>query len=228
MAYRKKANFILAQKPDIIIVPECEHPDKLKFTEGTPLPTDIFWTGENRHKGLGIFSYSEYKFQIHAGYQPAFRNVVPLIVTGGNIDFILFAIWANNPQDKGYEYIGQVWKAINHYADLLKGQKTILAGDFNSNAIWDKPRRKGNHSTVVALLESKKIYSAYHRFFKQQQGKEKHNTLFMYRHANKAYHIDYCFASSDFVEKIIAVKVGTHKKWAVLSDHTPLSVTFNI
>ena len=31
MAFRKKADFILTYKPDILIVPECEHPDKLKF-----------------------------------------------------------------------------------------------------------------------------------------------------------------------------------------------------
>ena len=228
MAYRKKANFILAQKPDIVIVPECEHPDNLKFTEAIPLPKDIIWIGKNQNKGLGIFSYSEYKFQIHHSYEPSLKNIVPLLVTGGKIDFTLFAVWANNPEDKGYEYIGQVWKALNHYDDLLKGQKIILAGDFNSNTIWDKPRREGNHSTVVALLESKKIYSTYHRFFNQQQGKEKHNTLFMYRHSDKAYHIDYCFASADFADRITAVKVGTHKKWAALSDHTPLTVTFNI
>ena len=228
MAYRKKANFILAQQPDIVVVPECEHPDKLKFIEGIPLPTDVFWSGQNLNKGIGIFSYSEYRFQIHDSYQPAFRNVVPLLVTGGKIDFTLFAIWANNPEDKGYQYIGQVWKALKYYDKLLSVKKIILAGDFNSNSIWDMPRREGNHSTVVALLESKKIFSTYHRFFNQQQGKEKHNTLFMYRHPDKGYHIDYCFASADFTKKIIAVKIGTHKKWAALSDHTPLIVTFDI
>jgi exodeoxyribonuclease III len=31
MAFRKKADFILTYKPDILIVPECEHPDKLLF-----------------------------------------------------------------------------------------------------------------------------------------------------------------------------------------------------
>lgn len=228
MAYRNKASFILTQRPDIVIVPECEHPDKLKFKDGVPLPKDVIWSGMNPNKGLGIFSYANYKFRLHDSYIPDFRNVLPIMVTGGKIDFTLFAIWANNPRDKGYEYIGQVWKALNYYNDLLKGQKTILMGDFNSNTIWDKPRREGNHSTVVALLESKKIYSAYHRFHDQQQGKEKHNTLFMYRHRDKAYHIDYCFASIDLVKKIAGIKIGTHKKWAELSDHTPLTVTFNI
>jgi len=228
MAYRNKASFILTQQPDIVIVPECEHPDKLKFKDEVPLPKDVIWSGKNLNKGLGIFSYSNYKFKLHDSYMPDFRNVLPIIVTGGKIDFTLFAIWANNPQDKGYEYIGQVWKALHFYNDLLKGQKTILMGDFNSNTIWDKPRREGNHSTVVALLESKKIYSAYHRFYDQQQGKEKHNTLFMYRHPDKAYHIDYCFASIDLAKKITGIKVGAHKEWAKLSDHSPLTVTFKI
>ena len=228
MAYRKKAPFILSQQPDIVIVPECEHPDKLTFKPGTVLPNDILWSGNNINKGLGVFSYSNYKFSLHTSYNPEFKNILPITVTGGKIDFILFAIWANNPADKGFQYIGQVWKALSHYNDLLKSKKTILAGDFNSNTIWDKPRREGNHSTVVALLESKKIYSTYHRFFNQPQGREKHNTLFMYRHSDKAYHIDYCFASAYFIEKIADVKVGTHKKWAELSDHTPLTVTFKL
>ena len=51
MAYRKKAVFILTHKPDILIVPECECPGKLLFTEGTPKPTDILWFGENKNKG---------------------------------------------------------------------------------------------------------------------------------------------------------------------------------
>ena len=228
MAYRKKASYILKQKPDIAIIPECEHPDKLKFSKGIKLPADVIWSGKSPHKGLGVFSYSNYKFKIHESYLPEFKNILPLIVTGGEVDFILFAIWANNPEDKGFEYVGQIWKALKHYDPLLKHEKTILAGDFNSNTIWDKPKREGNHSTVVSLLESKKIHSLYHKFFKQQQGKEKHNTLFMYRHKDKPYHLDYCFASEDFAEKISSVKVGTHKKWCGLSDHTPLTVTFDI
>ena len=104
----------------------------------------------------------------------------------------------------------------------------MLVGDFNSNSIWDKPRREGNHSTVVALLEKKKIYSAYHQFYKQEQGKERHNTLFMYRHPDKAYHIDYCFVSADLAKKLSSVKVGTHRKWKSLSDHTPLTASFDL
>ena len=36
------------------------------------------------------------------------------------------------------------WKAINHYD--LSGAGIVLAGDFNSNAIWDRKRRVGRQS----------------------------------------------------------------------------------
>ena len=62
MAFRKKAGLILSYQPDILVIPECEHPDKLKFMEGIPEPTDILWFGTNVNKGLGIFSYSNFRF----------------------------------------------------------------------------------------------------------------------------------------------------------------------
>ena len=225
--FQKKSKFDSC-KPDIAIIPECEHPDKLKFEPGVPVPNDIFWAGSNQNKGLGIFSYSNFKFQLSDLHNPGFRIILPLIVKNKKREFTLLAIWANNPQDKGYQYIGQVWKAITFYSDLLKNKKTMLVGDFNSNTIWDRPHREGNHSTVVDFLENKGIHSTYHKFFNQNQGKEKHNTLFMYRHENKSYHIDYCFASNYFIKKLSHVEVGKHTDWCKHSDHTPLIVTFKI
>ena len=228
MAYRKKANMMLMHKPDIVIVPECEHPDKLKFGPEVLLPNDIFWFGNNRNKGLGVFSYTDYKFELSDIHNPDFRTIVPLRVTNKKNKFTLFAIWANNPQDRGHEYVGQIWKAINFYSGLLRNKKTMLVGDFNSNTIWDKPRREGNHSTVVELLARKGIHSTYHKFFNQKQGQEEHSTLFMYRHKDKSYHLDYCFASNDFINKLSNVEVGTHNDWSKHSDHTPLIITFDI
>jgi exonuclease III len=228
MAFRKKAAFILPLKPDILVVPECEHPDKLKFASSVKPPTAIFWHGTNVNKGIGVFSYSKYRFKLHDCHNPAFRHVLPLMVTGGEVDFTLFAIWAHNPDDKDGQYVTQVWKAIHYYDDLLKSQPSVLAGDFNSNTIWDRPKREGNHSAVVQKLAKKKILSTYHEFYKQQQGKEKHATWFMYRHQDKPYHLDYCFASDYFMQKLVKVQVGTWKKWSAYSDHKPLTVTFDI
>src|SRR6187402_3698374 len=55
MAFRKKASIILTHNPDILIIVECEHPDKLLYPVDTPKPTDYLWFGKNRHKGLAIF-----------------------------------------------------------------------------------------------------------------------------------------------------------------------------
>ncbi len=226
MAYRKKADFILLYKPDILIVPECEHPDKLLFPIDTPKPTDTLWFGTNQHKGLAIFSYSNFRFKVLDQHNNDFKMIVPVAITGGEFDFILFAIWANNPTDRDGQYIEQIWKAISHYDNLLSDKQTMLVGDFNSNTIWDKTHRKANHSNVVKQLQDKGIFSTYHAHHQYAQGAEKHPTLYMYRHKDKPYHIDYCFVSADFIDKLQSVEVGDYDFWTKLSDHTPLIVTF--
>jgi exodeoxyribonuclease III len=227
MAFRKKAAIILKHKPDIVVVQECEHPDKLKFTTNTPEPTDILWVGENKNKGLGIFSYSNFKFKLHKTHNPALQLIAPIKVSNGQIDFMLFAIWANNPKDKDGQYITQVWKALTYYGKNIKHKNTILIGDFNSNTIWDKPRRVGNHSTVVKHLEAKKIYSVYHTHYTKEQGKESHPTYYLYRHKDKPYHLDYCFASIDLMSHLQTVEVGDFDFWKSYSDHVPLIISFD-
>lgn len=227
MAYRKKADFILTQKPDILIVPECEHPDKLLFSVDTQKPTDTLWFGKNQNKGLAIFSYSDYRFRVLDNHNQDLKMIIPIAVTGGQFDFTLFAIWANNPVDREGQYIEQIWKAIHYYDSLLTNTKTILLGDFNSNKIWDRQHKEKNHSSVVKLLEDKGIFSTYHLYYKQTQGAEKHPTLYMYRHKDKPYHIDYCFVSADIAEKIKSVEIGDYDFWTKYSDHVPVIVTFD-
>ena len=226
MAFRKKADLILAYKPDILVVPECEHPDKLRFQNNTPKPKDLLWFGTNQNKGLAIFSYSKFRFKLLKTHNPDLRMIIPIGVTGGKYDFTLYAIWANNPDDPDGQYVEQVWKAIQHYDTHLTNKKTILIGDFNSNTIWDRKRREGNHSNVVRFLESKDIFSCYHLFHKQVQGKEVHPTLYMYRHRDKPYHIDYCFVSKDIANKMKSVDIGDFDFWSKHSDHVPVMVTF--
>lgn len=177
-AFRKKADTILTHNPDILIVQECECLDKLLFGPTTQRPTDSYWYGDNVHKGIGIFSYSDYKFELLEIFNPEFRYILPFRVTGHGQTFTLFAIWAmNNKENHEARYIGQVWLAINHYTNIL-GNSSILIGDFNSNKIWDYKDRVGTHSDVVLKLEQNNIHSIYHRYFDFEQGKEKHPTFF--------------------------------------------------
>lgn len=227
-AFRKKAETILLQRPDILVVQECEHPDKLKFSSTTQLPNDIYWYSDGGKKGIGIFSYSDYKFEILPEFNPTFRYIIPLVVTGYGHTFTLLAVWAmNNKENPEARYIGQVWFAINYYKNLI-GNSTILIGDFNSNKIWDYKDRVGNHSDVVINLAKTNIHSVYHKHFNIEQGKENHPTFFLQRNKNKPYHIDYCFASEDLYCKVKNIEIGTYENWITHSDHTPITINFDL
>ncbi|MEO6282509.1 MAG: endonuclease/exonuclease/phosphatase family protein [Dyadobacter sp.] len=226
MAFRRKADLILSYQPDILVVPECECPDKLLFPANTPKPTDVLWFGKNNNKGLAIFSYSDYRFRVLDNHNADLRMIIPIYATNGHFDFNLFAIWANNPDDKDGQYVEQVWKAVLHYDSLISNTKTILIGDFNSNTIWDRKSRISNHSDLVRLLEKKGVHSTYHLHHKQTQGAEEHPTLYLYRHQNRPYHLDYCFVSEDMSEKLESVEVGDFDFWTKYSDHVPVIVTF--
>ena len=227
-AFRKKADFILPLQPDILVVQECEHPDKLVFSSTTLQPNDFLWFGDNKNKGLGIFSYSDFKFQLLDRHNADIKIILPISVSGGQFNFTLFAIWANNHNDPDGQYIEQVWKAVKHYDQLLNNELIILTGDFNSNKIWDKQHRTANHSTVVDKLADKNIYSVYHKYSTQGQGKESHPTFFLQRNKDKHYHIDYCFVSEDLYDIVQNIEIGTYENWITHSDHAPLVINFDL
>jgi len=52
MAFRNKAEFILTEEPDILIVPESESIEKLKFKKDVKQPNDSFLYGDNSNKGI--------------------------------------------------------------------------------------------------------------------------------------------------------------------------------
>lgn len=227
MAFRKKAEFILIEQPNILIVPECENPDKLIFKNDLNKPTDQYWFGQNPNKGIGIFSYSDFKIELLSIHNPEFKYVIPLSVSNDNINLTVFAIWAQKPE-KHDCYTEQIWNAVHFYSALLDNENVILAGDFNSSSIWDKPNRIYNHSNLVDFLKNKNIHSTYHTYINEEQGKETAPTLFMHRKIERPYHIDFCFASNNLIDRIKSVEIGEYESWTKYSDHKPLSVTFEL
>ena len=227
MAFRKKNEKILSFKPDILVITECENGIKLKFDKLTARPNDFFWYGDNKNKGVGVFSYSQYKFELFERFNPQFRYIIPLKAKSENDEFILFVVWAmDNKENYEARYIAQVWLAINYYKDLLE-MPSILIGDFNSNKIWDKKKRLANHTDVVNFLEQKKIKSLYHNQFNEKQGDESIHTFFLQKNLKKSYHIDYCFASENFLMSGFKFTIGNFQDWITLSDHVPISIELN-
>jgi exodeoxyribonuclease III len=227
MAFRKKNEKILSFKPDILIISECENEVKLEFDKLTAKPNDFFWYGESENKGIGIFSYSDYKFELIEQFNPRFRYIIPLKAKSDKDEFILYAIWAMDNKENYYErYIAQIWLAINYYNDLLN-KPSVLIGDFNSNKIWDKKKRLSNHTNVVNFLQQRKINSLYHNQFTENQGEESKPTFYLHRNINKPYHIDYCFASENILLKGYNFSIGNFEDWISLSDHVPIFIELN-
>ena len=215
-------------KPDLLIISECENIEKI--SEECPFlkPSFVYWYGSNKHKGIGIFSFAKYKVELRTEFNPDFRYIIPLRVLAENKEINLFAIWAmDNKENHAARYIGQIWHALNSYQDFLNGS-TILAGDFNSNKIWDRKGRVGNHSDVVQNLANKDIHSAYHKHFSMEHGAEVQSTFYLYRMKSKQYHLDYCFLSSDLIANLKSIEIGSFKKWISFSDHMPLIVDIDL
>jgi endonuclease/exonuclease/phosphatase family metal-dependent hydrolase len=209
---KNKESLIKKLNPDIVIVQECENIGKNDSKN--------IWIKDPNGKGIGVFSYSDYTFEIHKDYDKSFKHVVPINVKGKN-NFLLFAVWTKRIRNR--PEIEQAWKAMNHYKHLLNGP-IIISGDFNWNKIWDD-----EFMNMVELLKEKIILSTYHAFYKKEDfGKETRYTEF---HNNgDHYHVDYCFASSDFLSKLHSVEVGKYSKWVKprYSDHVPVIVTFSV
>ena len=224
-AFRNKAEVILAKEPDILIVPECEIPERIQFNMFKRLPSDYFWHGDLQDKGLGVFAFNGFKIKLLDVHNPVFKYILPLLIYNDQTEYKVFAVWAQNTKNH-YNYTEHVWHALQHYQHLLEGKNVFLAGDFNSNTIWDKPRRAINHTSIVEFLKERSIISTYHHFHNQVQGIEKHKTFHMYKKKEQPYHLDYCFASKDLIDKLSDVEVGDYDIWGKLSDHMPMMITF--
>ncbi|MEH7356842.1 endonuclease/exonuclease/phosphatase family protein [Neobacillus drentensis] len=223
MRFRDKIEEILPFSADILVIPECEAPEKWRKSNKIQSINQFLWFGDNPNKGIGIITLNNnYQIDIHPSYNKDFRYIIPLIVSGDQ-NFNLFAIWAQNTNKKYYSYIGQIYLALNHYKSLLN-DPCIIAGDWNSNKIFDYIKRIGTHSEVVELLKSFGIMSAYHTYFNEEHGEETKPTHYFRKDKDRPFHIDYVFASETLLKQLSFIEVGSFEEWIKLSDHTPIYV----
>ncbi len=228
-AYRNKAAHIVNYAPDIAVIQECESPERLARNRTGPQRVDPVWFGHIPFKGLAIFSYTGLKFGLYEGYDPSLQYCVPLRVHGtGRADFNLIAVWAQAHSNRRLSYIGQVYQAVEHYADFMDEADTLVIGDFNSNKIWDHLPRVGNHSDVVERLAAHGLVSVYHEHYREAQGAETRPTYFQYRHKSIPFHLDYCFVPAGWARRLTSLTVGSYDDWSGLSDHCPIFVEFDL
>lgn len=224
-AFRKKFENISEFNADIYIIQECENPEEAKHKEYQKWASNYLWIGDTKNKGLAIFARPDIELKkLNWSNQYKGHTVKHFLPCNVNQDFDLLAVWTHKNNSPNFGYIGQLWKYLQVNKENLNN--TIIAGDFNSNAIWDEWDRWWNHTDVIKELKGIGIESLYHIYSKEEQGKESKPTLYFQRKAERPYHIDYIFAAQEFSNQLNKIEVGQFDKWIKISDHMPIMCEF--
>jgi exonuclease III len=237
-ALRKKLVEADSLNADVLIIQECEDPS-LSTRAYQDWAGDYLWVGTNKNKGIGIFPKAGNTVQQlnwSGTFQISGLKTQSPSATWATNDLLLFlpfklnnqynvlACWTKGSDSKIFGYMGQFWKYLQIHRDELNQNNTIIAGDFNSNAIWDKEDRWWSHTDTVNELSAINIESLYHHQTGEEQGQEIQPTFYHQRNEAKPYHIDYVFMSSNLLA-CSKIEVGRINKWLPVSDHMPLCAT---
>ena len=213
-AYLKNASLLQVLAPDIAVLQECAKP--------VAQSDQCLWFGDNPRQGIAVVANGFYRIRALAAVADVPRYAIPIEVTGP-INFILIAVWSKADQEK--PYVEAVIRAVELYRNLFTEYPTVLAGDFNSNSIWDAQHAAGqSHSALVEMLFQLGLVSSYHYFHREEHGKEKLPTYYFQWKEQRPFHIDYCFIPAKWAPHLRLVEVGSYSDWKESSDHRPLLV----
>ncbi|MBI5306957.1 MAG: endonuclease/exonuclease/phosphatase family protein [Planctomycetes bacterium] len=177
--YDEKRSNILSLNPDLAVFQEASQTKTLRCND--------FWYGKHHTNGLAILTQKGIKATIGPIDKKAPWSIVPIVVSG-KFSFNLLAVWTRAEE----KYIQSLDKALDDYSGFLKKAPSAVIGDFNSNAIWDNPKKSTDFSRVAKRLFNEfGLQSAYHVFQNEQYGEESCPTDQFRWHKDDALHIDY-------------------------------------
>lgn len=230
MAFHRKVEAVLDLKPDIAVICECAEPDLLRDKSETDwVPEKPVWIGSNRHKGLGVFAFNRFEAQLSEPYFQSLRHIAPVRICGP-LRFNLLAAWAQNASDGVIRkhQSGPLRRSLNRYRTFLQEAPSVVAGDLNSNAIWDRPGWRINHMSLVASLRKFGLVSAYHEMTGELHGAERTPTHYWRdrRKDGPTYHLDYAFLPRNWMGSVTGFQVGRFEDWVGtgFSDHVPILI----
>lgn len=229
---RKKAEYISKNNADLYVIQECTEDDLKNISY---IWKTCLWYGDyiDGKYGVGILT-NNYEIKLSDKHIKDYRYIVPYEISTNEFNFTLFSVWTKDCDNdkKKITYTEQTYSAITdeNYKSLLNNP-SILIGDFNSNNFWDKEYKRKKvptHNDIITKLRKFNITSCYHKFNNCEDGNEPDPTLLWQYKINQKFHIDYCFASSDFNLKNVAI--GSLDEWEKIkiSDHCPLIVNLEV
>lgn len=221
-AFARKAARIFSDTPDIAVIQECSERAATSFADDGYMG---HWIGDNPNKGMAVFWRKRWSLRSIVPCRGSLPKWIVPYDVDGLVSFTLIAVWACAIKgDRRASYVGQIHQALRERPGWFSKAPVVMAGDFNSNAIFDKNRPDANHSLMVEELRDQYgLISAYHAISRQQHGEETRPTFHLYRHAEKPYHFDYIFVPSAWRRRM-KIEIGRHCDWASDSDHCPLTV----
>jgi exodeoxyribonuclease-3 len=230
----RKITHIIQLDPDIAIICEAASPEISRYKDKFPPNASLIWVGENLKKGLLVVAFRTYQITIDQTYEPANKYIVPIRLSGPR-PLNLLAVWSNSDRkDRDRKSKpSPIIRALRSSSAFLKSAPTVVAGDFNSNVVWDQRTRNPERrmTSVVTMLSDLGLASAYHQKNDEPFGSENQATIY-WRDRTKdgpRYHIDYIFLPENWL-KTTRFEMGNFDDWVAkkLSDHVPLWVDFEI
>ncbi|OBY29172.1 endonuclease/exonuclease/phosphatase family protein [Mycolicibacter kumamotonensis] len=230
MALHTKAQLVQELTPNIAVLPESAHPDRVGDALAAVGATSMQWIGSNPNKGLLVAAFGDCTLRIDDAYDPGYQWVMPVHIDGP-AQIRMLAVWDMNHRGSGYDSarrLGSCRASMQHYAEFLSGPAdlTVISGDFNNSVCWDKPGGTVRFGDFMEQLHSRGLVSAYHHRHGCAHGAEAHPTLWWTRNVDKPYHVDYTFVSP--AAAVDAVTMGTHTDWLTHSDHSPMTVDLRV
>ena len=229
----KIANLTNGLKADVYIIQECpcpKTPDIIEKLKCFDLQC-AGWNGSGNKKGVGIFVKKN--LELEQGYLDKSQENAYEFCASCSISYMgqklnILGIWAHSKS--GDDYASKLFAYLTNNSYKLNSN-CIIAGDFNIDLSVNSQTEMCLWSThqIYRLLEEKELFSAYHEYFRERQGKEMRKT-FRGRLGCYPSHIDYIFTEKTKIKK---VELGDPEEWLHgfesnnkkgRSDHLPLIV----
>ena len=218
MSLSKKIDKLLELKADVAVIQECEQ-------ELPALPGEVssIWRGNDTRKGICILSFGE-SIKLDRSFDDTWTYFLPINANG----FKILAVWAYNHRASrfGDDKHGYLLKVVPRLSAWIDNSNTLIMGDFNNSAVWNKPRSENNFTDISSCIEGMGFKSAYHEFSGEEYGVESEATFYHTKQREKQYHIDYCFYPEG--RELENVQVGKYSDWIEYSDHAPVIVDIDL